>query len=774
MAKLVAPEKLGWLDHKKVLAWLWFLYCKPRVLIEKLQESNPWSQIRFAALVWIHICPYIMLSSFLGRLLVFEVFEVPPRDGFDTSILGHLEHAVIESVKGIAAGIFGGLIGANIPGIASGSNRRTAIGITIAISGGFFFGIATGSGEGTTEWIVTGISAGMVGGIAFGFIFSIIYRTARVFIFGILAGTTIGTIGGVGIGITFDNFQLGVAVGISFSITILFSYLRLYYGPIHFLFLWLDPKPSWYHHHPIAWDDMCVLPFKGLHRLLTVLYKQNPDYAEAEIERLVNTYPSQKNEALKARAIILAEKSQKISDLTQLDDLISQLPEGDKGFLAQTTTIKDKVATIARQRMLTNTATRAYMRKAHLETLASQIEALMHQVVGFNEPLASCFGKAAKSWLIRTKDELEQGQTMVMHQQVFQVFRAGDPVDRDQEAFVPRLHTIGQIERQLTMAQGCPGLLLYARRRMGKSSLLRNLNGFLPDKYRLARLSLQNPRSFADQEGFVRTLGDAVEDVWPDALVLPPQKDPLAGLFQQLEQWNKQLAPGERLLLALDEYEMIDRKIGEGVFKEDLLATLRESMQQHRNLTWMLSGSHDTNELENAPWESYLVSMRTVEIPFFSLEETHLLLTDPLSRSTFWGTREDRPRMDAEFWGKDGIEKIHHYSGGWPHLTQLMAETLVDMVNDFEKKRVDEKLFNKSLDESVLAGTKVLFQLMMGENTGEEEQGYLYGFMTMEHRDPPKKPQVVRSLKHRKLIIEENNKWRLRAPLMRHWLKKNG
>jgi hypothetical protein len=69
------------------------------------------------------------------------------------------------------------------------------------------------------------------------------------------------------------------------------------------------------------------------------------------------------------------------------------------------------------------------------------------------------------------------------------------------------------------------------------------------------------------------------------------------------------LAEGRRLLLALDEYENIDQKIGEGVFTEDLLATLRESIQTHRRIVWIFAGSHDITELTHAPWTSYLVSV---------------------------------------------------------------------------------------------------------------------------------------------------------------------
>jgi len=140
---------------------------------------------------------------------------------------------------------------------------------------------------------------------------------------------------------------------------------------------------------------------------------------------------------------------------------------------------------------------------------------------------------------------------------------------------------------------------------------------------------------------------------------------------------------GRRLLLALDEYEMLDAKLREGVFTQDLLATLRESIQSHRRIIWAFSGNTDITELAGADWTSYLISVRTLAVPLFTPEETHLLLTQPLKHSAL---REDAKAKSAlfwrEFWGEAGIARIHAESGGWPYFVQLIAETAVRLANE--------------------------------------------------------------------------------------------
>jgi hypothetical protein len=124
---------------------------------------------------------------------------------------------------------------------------------------------------------------------------------------------------------------------------------------------------------------------------------------------------------------------------------------------------------------------------------------------------------------------------------------------------------------------------------------------------------------------------------------------------------------------------------------------------------WMFAGSHEITELPHATWTSYLVSARTVEVPFFTPAETCLLLTEPLKYSSLWLTvARQRPSFAAEFWGEGGIERIHIGAGGWPPLVQLIAETTVDLMNNEGARQLDETLLEQVLDRAIIRGHNVL------------------------------------------------------------------
>jgi hypothetical protein len=288
---------------------------------------------------------------------------------------------------------------------------------------------------------------------------------------------------------------------------------------------------------------------------------------------------------------------------------------------------------------------------------------------------------------------------------------------------------------------------------------------------------MQNPEASTSLNFLVEHLVREVSTVFGEK---PPSRTPkdLKDLFGFLSDCNQILETNNRrLVISVDEYENIDQKIGQGVFREELLATLRESIQSHRRITWILAGSHEITELVNAAWTSYLVSARTVEVPLFSDKETRLLLTEPLKYSSLW--RDDnpsrpRPSFGSGFWGNGGIERIHAEAGGWPHLVQLIAETVVDLLNDEAGSQVTSPLLERALDRAILSGHNVLYELLRRESTLPGEWEYLSKFRIRDTHPLPDNESIVLSRRRRLLVAEEGDQWRLRVPLMCRWLRKGG
>jgi AAA domain len=701
--------------------------------------------------------------------------------GFTGGFTGGLPGGI---TSGITSGMTGGLAAGLVVGIASrlaggltgAVTGGLAVGVGVGLVGGLVFGLAVGLpggiGQGIAGGIGFGLAGGMTGGLASGLAFEIFSGIAVGIAGGIAFGIAVGIASGIAYGIAV-GISSGIASGIAFGI----SSTRIYYQLVHPPFVWPRLHGCWYPRHPVAWDDLCSVPFPGLDHLLVDYAEKAPESGVAEIERLISSYPSQRMMALRSRVRLLARQAGKTVNLAILDEILAPLPEGEKGFLAQTGKLRAAVHEIATLQSRLDTFDRPVLREPYAKLLCKEIENFRGRISGFHEPLATEFRTAADQWLKIAEKQLLEIQPAVETAPVLQVFRAGDPVDREKEAFVPRDSVVGHLQEQVLLSTGCPGVVLYGRRRVGKSTVLRNLSWFLPPRAQTVNISMQNPEASTSLELLAQHLVREVSAVFGERLPSRTPKD-LRDLFGFLSDCNQILERDDRrLVISVDEYENIDQKIGQGVFPEDLLATFRESIQSHRRITWIFAGGHEITELVNAPWTSYLVSARTIEVPLFSQQETRLLLTEPLKYSSLW--RDDdpghpRPRFESGFWGEGGIERIHAEAGGWPHLVQLIAETIVNLLNSEGGRRVSSPLMERALDRAIVSGHNVLYELLRRESRLPGEWEYISKFRIRETQPPPDDEAMAQSLRRRLLVEEESGQWRLRVPLMSRWLRKRG
>ena len=136
----------------------------------------------------------------------------------------------------------------------------------------------------------------------------------------------VGIVVGIAFGIALESpvgSPLG-SPGLAFGI----SSTRIYYQFVHPPFVWPRSNGRRYLLHPVAWDDLCSVPFPGLDRLLVDYAERVPESGEAEIERLISSYPSQRMMALRAKVRLLARQAGKTANLAILDEILASLPEG--------------------------------------------------------------------------------------------------------------------------------------------------------------------------------------------------------------------------------------------------------------------------------------------------------------------------------------------------------------------------------------------------------------------------------------------------------------
>jgi hypothetical protein len=198
-------------------------------------------------------------------------------------------------------------------------------------------------------------------------------------------------------------------------------------------------------------------------------------------------------------------------------------------------------------------------------------------------------------------------------------------------------------------------------------------------------------------------------------------------------------------VLAIDEYDTIDARIAAGVFPEELLGLLRDSMASHRHIAWLFAGACSPEDLGAASWASCFAGARLLEMPLFEPAETRELLTEPLRFSPLF-RGESRPSFTAAFWGEGGIDRLHHAAGGWPHLVQLLAQNAVQLVNQEGRGGLDDELFDRVAGKAVAEGSVVFTELLEKESRLAGEWEYLQGFRRSDEQEPPAAAEIERAL----------------------------
>ena len=143
--------------------------------------------------------------------------------------------------------------------------------------------------------------------------------------------------------------------------------------------------------------------------------------------------------------------------------------------------------------------------------------------------------------------------------------------------------------------------------------------------------------------------------------------DPFTRFDEWLDEIEQALGTGTALL-ALDEFEALDRAIEEGRFSASAILGMLRHLGQHRP-RWkiLLASSHSAEELNR--WSSYLVNVQTVQIGYLRQAEARQLIEHPVPDAL----------LRYEPAATDLILRLTH---GHPFLVQLLCSEIVVLKNE--------------------------------------------------------------------------------------------
>ncbi len=257
---------------------------------------------------------------------------------------------------------------------------------------------------------------------------------------------------------------------------------------------------------------------------------------------------------------------------------------------------------------------------------------------------------------------------------------AGNPV-RSPEMFFGREAEFQFLRgRLLGEKQGC-AIVLCGERRIGKTSILYQiLNGRVGEDVAPVFLDLQGMVVRQDSE-FLEQLAARIRAAVPESCSGSPGAIQSYPGFNAFMDQVAKSAGRRRLLLLIDEYELIETKVKEGKLSPEIYEYLAGLLLRCPRLSYVFTGSRTLKE--SAAWTSLLGKSIYRKVSFLQRKDAERLIRDPLkNRVNFTpGT----------------ITEILRLTNGHAFYTQVLCQTLVEVLNEFQTSVVSRR----ALEETV-------------------------------------------------------------------------
>lgn len=353
----------------------------------------------------------------------------------------------------------------------------------------------------------------------------------------------------------------------------------------------------------------------------------------------------------------------------------------------------------------------------------------------------------------------------------------GDPVEGN--LFVGRDDILKQLEELWFMSDRLQSVVLYGHRRMGKTSLLRNVNDRLGSNTQLIYVNLLNLGEVTQGAGEV--LLSICDEIAQATNHPAPSDTDLINLpyptFRRYLQSLIQSPDSKGLIIALDEFEKLEDLITAEKLSPDFLSYLRGLVQMSPKIAFAFAGLHTLEEMTEDYFNPFFASVIPIRLSFLDRASTRQLLANP---------SDDFP-LD---YAPDLYDEIFDLTAGQPYLVQLLGFQLV--------RRYNAQVFEQGRDRSHQFSIDDLTAITESSDLYDNGRYYFTGVWQQAAQSPPRQQEILNAIAHQGLsrdvllqqfdpaqfdtaiealrrhdvVHEVNQTWCIKVELFRRWVVK--
>jgi hypothetical protein len=572
-------------------------------------------------------------------------------------------------------------------GAALGWQRGIAGGLVGGLSVSLAYGLAALGVNSNLGDSLGGLAAGLLFGTSFGVTVALPYVLAAQ-IAGPGAGAWAGALGSWGRHVFRNEVPLWPALPLGLGSLVL-GFTWAWWRPIllypltaawNLILFRLDERRtgrrSLLRWHSAFWDEWQRLPLAGLDEHLLLVISRCPAEGQTAL-----AYLSRSRQRWAAQAVQIeleARRLESAQDITAVGQVHHHLASG--ALTGPASALLRHFSRLSQDVEAALNQATAYHQRLALSSIEDRLNSLLRELTASSEPYAARFYPIAGGWQQLVADHGRGlAEAVERSQAIDNPYVVGVPLTEQQDIFVGRTDIVARIE-QLLLDRRRPPLLLYGQRRMGKTSLLRNLGRLLPSTMAPLFVDGQRIALAGDYPDFLYNLAAEISRSAQKqrSLGLPALSrenlaaNPFTGFNEWLDGVERTLeVEGYSIaLLALDEFEMLDSVLHKGRFDEaDVLSLLRHMIQHRSHFKVMLAGSHSLEEFQS--WASYLINVQVVKIGYLEPDEARQLIERPSPNFAL--------RYEPE-----ASQRVLDLTRGHPALVQLLCYELVTLKNEQE------------------------------------------------------------------------------------------
>jgi basic membrane lipoprotein Med (substrate-binding protein (PBP1-ABC) superfamily)/predicted Zn-dependent protease len=353
---------------------------------------------------------------------------------------------------------------------------------------------------------------------------------------------------------------------------------------------------------------------------------------------------------------------------------------------------------------------------------------------------------------------------------------AGAPVT-EARMFFGREDVFDWIQNSLVGKYADHILVIHGQRRVGKTSVLKQLGNRLPQRYIPVFFDLQG-RTHTTLDRFLWWLAREIVRVLKQERgieISVPDKDAFSADLEYFEgHFLANLLPvldGKSLLLTFDEFDNLEESEIKETLARPLVDYLRRLMgRQALNFIFSIGSSGRKLENMQADYTEFFKAALYKKISFLNEEQTHDLIIHPVE-----GILE---------YDKPAVNRIYKIAGGHPYFTQLTCHELFAGCQRTGETHIREKDVESVLDDVVERGTVNL--KFVWDEASDIEKWALASLAHSEKSDTRALTDALRKqrvrfseseltssllhLREKDILTSEN---RFVIHLLRLWLQKN-